>query len=282
MSSPPDLLLITWNRLEYAEKTITNLLEDPADFRLYCWDNASVDGTADLISSLEDTRICEKHFHKANVKQQEPCRWFFNRAKSDLVGKIDDDILLPHGWIERIAPMLRAESQYGMLGCWNFMESDWDDWLAELNTVQTKCGPVFRMTTLGGCSFLMRKELALKYLIPAKDMLGHSIPIDRPKMALDGWISGIPRPPLFAHHMDDPRSEFCVKEDEKGRISALTGRSLGFQAVDDYAAWIAEDARQRLTLPFSKQLWELRIKYAKNIFWKIRQNIKQKIGVGKK
>ena len=54
---PVDLLLITWNRREYVEKTLANLLADPADFRLYCWDNASEDGTADLIAELDDPRV---------------------------------------------------------------------------------------------------------------------------------------------------------------------------------------------------------------------------------
>jgi glycosyltransferase involved in cell wall biosynthesis len=60
MSQPVDLLLITWNRREYVEKTLSNLLADPSDFRLYCWDNASEDGTADLIASINDPRACRQ------------------------------------------------------------------------------------------------------------------------------------------------------------------------------------------------------------------------------
>ena len=270
MNQPPDLLLITWNRIFYAKKTVTKLLEDRSDFRLYFWDNASEDGTADLIASLDDPRICEKHFHRENVKQSEPCHWFFNRAKSDLVGKIDDDVLLPHGWLLRIAPMIRADKRLGMLGCWNYMKSDWDDKLADLNTVHTKMGPVFRMTTLGGCSFLMRKELSLKYMMP-HHKTDYGIPINRLKMAFDGRISGIPRPPLFAHHMDDPRSKFCVNRDNKGQLSSLTGRSKGFNSADKYAEWIAKDANRRLLVPYSKQLWKLKIDYYKNILRKIKK-----------
>ncbi len=36
---------------------LANLLADPSDFRLYCWDNASEDGAADLIAKLDDPRV---------------------------------------------------------------------------------------------------------------------------------------------------------------------------------------------------------------------------------
>ena len=57
---PVDLLLITWNRREYVEKTLENLLADPSDFQLYCWGNGSEDGTADLIASIDDPRVEER------------------------------------------------------------------------------------------------------------------------------------------------------------------------------------------------------------------------------
>ncbi|MEQ9022138.1 MAG: glycosyltransferase, partial [Pseudomonadales bacterium] len=126
-------LLITWNRRDYVEKTLSNLLVDPSDFRLYCWDNASQDGTADLIASINDPRVVKRHFNKENVNQYEPCIWFFETATSDVIGKVDDDILLPAGWTERIAPMIRQEPKFGMLGCWIFMPEDWNESLAQKN-----------------------------------------------------------------------------------------------------------------------------------------------------
>jgi GT2 family glycosyltransferase len=130
MNAPVDLLLISWNRRHYLEKTLVSLLTDPADFRLYCWDNASEDGAADLIASANDPRIIQKHFSKQNVQQRTPCLWFFEKSTSDLVSKVDDDILLPHGSIETIASLLRRDPRFGMLGCWTFIPQDWDEQLA--------------------------------------------------------------------------------------------------------------------------------------------------------
>jgi len=250
MTSPVDLLLITWNRREYAEKTLDNLLKDPADFRLYCWDNGSSDGTADLVASLDDPRIVERHLDKENVGQRLPSVWFFEKSKRDVIGKVDDDILLPHGWTERIAPMIRRNPRYGVLGCWTFMPEDWNEVLAQRNIVRNGDDQVLRCVNIGGCALLLRKDLVLRYeCIPRS----HGFPIDQEKMSLDGLVVGYPLPLLFAHHMDDPRSEHCVmtRAGPLGEYSALTARKHGFRSVEDYTKWIVADARERQRLPFS-------------------------------
>lgn len=47
------------------------------------FDNASQDGTADLIASINDPRVVKRHFNKKNVNQYEPCTWFFETATSE-------------------------------------------------------------------------------------------------------------------------------------------------------------------------------------------------------
>lgn len=65
------LVIPTHNRLEYTQKTIPRLLEDPTEeFELYLWDNASTDETAEYLKSLDDPRIMAVHISKTN----EGCR----------------------------------------------------------------------------------------------------------------------------------------------------------------------------------------------------------------
>lgn len=259
MSQPVDLLLITWNRRDYVEKTLSNLLADPSDFRLYCWDNASTDGTADLIASINDPRVIKRHFNKENVNQQEPCMWFFETATSDVIGKVDDDILLPEGWTERIAPMIRKEPKFGMLSCWIFMPEDWNETLAQQNIIELSGERVFRCMGIQGHSFLARRDYLQRYCHKSK---GHGIPVARPKMSLDGLVSGYPVPLLYAHNMDDPRSPMNVKTKlgSLGADAALTARSLKFESAEAFGQWIAADALRRQTVPFDKQM---QIKLAK-------------------
>jgi glycosyltransferase involved in cell wall biosynthesis len=257
MKMPVDLLLITWNRREYLERTLPTLLADPADFRLYCWDNGSTDGTQDLIASLDDPRVIAKELHPENIGQSQPFHWFLEKGTSDCAGKVDDDILLPAGWTERFAPLLREHPTLGMLGCWIFMEEDWDAAAAEINTITVGETPVLRMTSVAGHSFLARRDLLRRYAVA--DFAGHGIPIDRGKMTLDQFVSGIPLPASFAHNMDDPRSPYCMYEVGQNTQCALTARRLGFNDRQAYGEWIASDARNRLVIPFQQQLRRMRL-----------------------
>lgn len=267
-----DLLLITFNRSAYLKKTLQALLSDSADFRIYWWDNASTDETREIIATANDPRIVAKHFHDRNVGQQEPVRWFLSTATSDVVGKIDDDILLPAGWTQRIAPIVRSNAQIGMLGCWIFMPEDWDEQAASLNTITVNGHQILRVTSVAGHSFLARRSVMQDYLMA--ETTDHGIPIDRTKMALDGIISGIPTPPLFAHNMDDPRSDECkFKIGADDPQSALTGRCHGFKSAEDYAAWIARDARTRLTVRYETQLLRLRIQLRSGLIGRVQRRM---------
>lgn len=276
MQTSVDLLLITHNRLGYVEKMLPKLLEDPTDFNLYCWDNHSTDGTAELLQSIDDPRIVERHFHPENVNQCEPCLWFFENAKSDVVGKVDDDVLLPAGWIDQIAPLIRQDERFGMLGCWIFMESDWHEDIATTNIINIQGTPIFRSTMLAGHSFLARREYLQRYCIANSPHYSHGLPVDRIKMSLDGLISGHPLPLLFAHNMDDPRSPLNL-ETKPGMAfqssSALTARKLGFKNIEDYAAWIEADAYFRQKVSFRKQLQWMALQEDSSFLGKVKRKI---------
>lgn len=248
---PPSLLLISWNRSAYLEKTLANLLADPADFRVYWWDNASEDErTRELFETTKDERIVVKHRHEENVGQREPCLWFFDNAESDIVGKIDDDILLPHGWTDRIAPMLRAEPRFGMLCCWIFMPEEWDEGRAAHSIIKVGSHRVYRTVSTPGCAFLARREYLLRHLTPLGR--GHGLPVDRAGLTRNGFINGKPLPMMFAEHMDDPASPHCLMRDASSNKNeyALTMRKKGFTSVKEYSAWIRNDVKQALDMPF--------------------------------
>lgn len=280
MPAPVDLLLITWNRREYVEKTLPTILNDPSDFQLYCWDNGSQDGTADIIQSIDDPRLVKRHLNPENVGQQTPCFWFFEHAQSDVIGKIDDDILLPSGWTSRIAPIIRKDPQFGMLGCWIFMPEDWHEDIAQQNIIEQSGERIFRCVAIQGQSFLARKEYMVRY----SENVSYGLPVKRIQMSLDGLISGYPVPLLYGHNMDDPRSphNFKTKSGNLGDQSALTARSIGFKSAESYAHWIAEDARTRQTIPFNTQLKRalrrIQLSSDKSIYGKLKWKVLTKFG----
>jgi glycosyltransferase involved in cell wall biosynthesis len=267
MSEPVDLLLITWNRLGYARKMMAQLLADPARFRVWWWDNGSTDGTREWISALDDPRLVERHLNATNEGQGEPVRWFLERAPSDVVGKIDDDILLPHGWTERIAPMIREQFCFGLLGCWIFMPEDWDESLAARNIVQVASHRVLRCIGIQGQSFLTRAQYFRKYWHAGP--LG--LPLSQDRMTLDGLINGYPVPPSFAHNMDDPRSPHWMSGD--GKPGSLTARNFAFASAAEYAAWIAADAHFRQSRSFRSQYRWLVLDHDRSLRGRIKRKL---------
>lgn len=251
---PADLLLITWNRRAYVERTLATLLGDPADYRLYWWDNHSTDGTAELVAGTNDLRIVKRHLAAENVKQREPFLWFLDHAQSDLIGKVDDDLLVPAGWTERIAPLLRREPRFGVLGCWVFMPEDWDENRAGHKIVEVGGARVFVSVGFAGAGFLGRKETLARYITPPG--AGYGLPLDRVGMSLDGLVNGCPLPVLMAHHMDDPRSPhyLCYRQQGDDAPAAETATAFGFTTSAAYAEWIAQDARRSLEVPFDTEL----------------------------
>lgn len=273
MGNPVDLLLITWNRREYVEKTVPAILASPSDFRLYCWDNASVDGSADIIASIDDTRVVARHFSRQNQRQRVPCLWFFEQARGDLVGKLDDDVLLPDDWIDRIAPLLRGSPRFGMLSCWVYMPEDWDESLAAHKIIEMEGVRIFRNMWVGGCAFLTRREHLVRYTQPLRT--DNALPIDQYAMTRDGLINGFPLPLLMAHHMDDPRSPHCLMNGPGGinDRSSVTARRLGFTSPEAYGSWIAADARQILLDPVARQVERARLRRDQSLVGRIRRKL---------
>lgn len=277
MKKPVDLFLVTSNRRYYLEKTLAQLLKNPYPFRLYCWDNASRDGSRELLSSVGDSRMVTTHFSEGNVGQLEPFLWFMEKAESDLAGKVDDDILLPEDWIERIAPLLHREPRFGLLGCWNFLPRDWDPKKAAHKIVTVGGVRVFRNAWIGGASFLARREYLNRYLQPAGG--GYGLPVNQIRMTEDGLINGYPLPLVQADHLDDPRSpSFLEREKSKeGRPGATMSRKH-MADLEEYGNWIAEDARRILEEPISSQLRRYRIQRDRSLKGKFRRFILKMLG----
>lgn len=254
MDLVPSILLLSWNRREYFERTIAHLLADSADFRLYMWDNGSADGVADLIRALDDPRIAERHYSPDNVGQAIPWRWFVENSRGDIAGKLDDDILGEPGWMARFAGLIAAEPKFGTLGAWVFMPEDWDEALSA-HKIETIGGTrIFRNPWVPGGIFLGRREVLQRYTKTDPAMLG--IPLDQNAMCRDGYVNGFPLPLSLAQHIDDPRHPLCRMNRPGGwdQFAAYTARMRGFTGPAEYGRWIAADARAMQQATIREQL----------------------------
>ena len=250
----PSILMVSWNRREYYERTMPHLLADSSDFRLHLWDNGSEDGLADYIADLKDDRIVERHMHPVNVGQYEPWHWFVKGCKTDIGGKLDDDILGETGWMTRFANMLVAEPQLGLLGAWVFMPEEWDATVAAHKIRHVGDYEIFHTLRVPGGIFLGRIETLRRFSL--HDPQGQGVPLDNKAITRAGLLSGYPLPMSFAHHQDDPRSPYCRMNRPGGwdQFAAYTARMRKFSGPDEYGKWIARDARSILETSVADQL----------------------------
>ncbi|MGE0709858.1 MAG: glycosyltransferase family 2 protein [Planctomycetota bacterium] len=273
MTEPVDLLLISWNRRRYLERTLSRLLADPSDFRLFCWDNGSQDGAAELVAELDDPRVHRRRFSRDNVGQGPPSLWFLDQASARVAGKVDDDLLMPPGWTGQLAELLGRSDRFGVLSCWIYMPRDYDERLAAHNEVELAGARLLRTTSVGGAGFLGR--LATLRAFVRRDKPG--FPVDQVAMTLAGAVSGYPLPLLLAHHMDDPRSPFCLMRKD-GERAAFTMRRLGHRTLEDYGAWIEADARRRQEVPFAEQLRRQRWSRDRSLIGRLRSRVLRAMG----
>ena len=250
----PSILMVSWNRREYYERTMAHLLADPSDFRLHLWDNGSEDGLADYIAGLRDDRIVERHLNPTNVGQYEPWHWFVKGCTTGVGGKLDDDILGEAGWMTRFADMLVAEPQFGLLGAWVFLPEEWDAGVAAHKIKQVGDYEIFHNVWVAGCIFLGRIETLRRFSL--HDPLVRGVPIDHKAITRAGLISGNPLPISFAHNQDDPRSPYCRMNRPGGwdQFAAYTARMQKFSGPEEYSQWIARDARDILETSIADQL----------------------------
>ncbi len=240
MNEPVDILFITFNRIEYVNKTINHLLNEKANLRLYLWDNGSKDGAADVIRGLKDERIAERHLCPVNVMQAYPTEWFLERCRSEIIGKIDDDTIAPYGWIDTIGNAIKKNESLGMIGCWTFWPEDYERNRIEALKKVIEFGDhkILHNSYIGGTAFLMKRDIAKKYFI--RNHMGNAFPIDRLKMTIDGYISGWYFPLIYAEHMDDPRSVHCLMTKKNGfdQNAALTAKVRNIRTPEQYLEWI--------------------------------------------
>ena len=252
--SIPSILMVSWNRREYFERTVKHLLADQSDFRVHFWDNGSQDGVADIISELRDERIVRRHLNPTNVGQFEPWHWFIDGCTTGVGGKLDDDILGEAGWMTRFATMLRVEPQLALLGAWVFLPEEWDEAVATHKVRTVGDYRVFQNAWVAGCIFLGRIETLRQFAVHDPKVLG--VPIDHLGITRAGLISGFPLPISLANNLDDPRSPYCRMNRPGGwdQFAAYTARMRNFSGPEEYGEWIAADARAILETSVDEQL----------------------------
>lgn len=115
-----DLLYVSHNRREFTEVTFATLLEN-TDWnhvnRLFVLDDRSTDGTYEHLAhavreSPVPTTLTQERFGGPVAALNHA----LDRTKADVLGKIDNDTMLPPGWLDTLLAVLDANDHLDALG----------------------------------------------------------------------------------------------------------------------------------------------------------------------
>jgi glycosyltransferase involved in cell wall biosynthesis len=227
-----DILMITHNRPQYTRLSLERLLATGDDScRMWVWHNGGDSETLEVVRSFEKhPRLYRIHHSPENLKLTEPTNWFWRESDGEFVGKVDDDCIVPDGWIETLVAAHEANAELGVVGCWHFMPEDTTEEQVAPKVVRLNGLRLFRNCWIGGSGYIM-KRAAQAGQGPLRQ--GQSWPQYVLELSARGWINGWYYPFLYQEHMDDPRSQYTLfKSDEDVRqMAGLTAKQRGITTL---------------------------------------------------
>jgi GT2 family glycosyltransferase len=263
-----DILTITHDRPRYTRLALGRLLSTCDErARVWIWHNGDDAETLEVVRSfLEHPQVVRFHHSSANVGVAEPTDWLWSNAEADLVGKVDDDCLVPDDWLERLRAAHAELPEIGALACWPFREEDFFPNLARPKINTHGRFQVLRNCWVQGSGYLLKRSC----IEEEGPLGGRTFRVYCTRLALRGWAHGWLFPLVYMDHMDDPRSPHAALE---RRGAAPGGRSLTARTFD--VATPAERVKQIRSVAWWVQTasldprahvgWRARLRWAKTI-----------------
>ncbi len=115
-----DVLFVAWNRLEFTEFSYRMLVENTAWDRvskLILYDDNSQDGTQTFLRDMSREAPVECEFWQ-NEYHSPPAvmNLYVSRSEADWFAKIDNDIVVPPGWLEAMQEVIDGSPTVELLG----------------------------------------------------------------------------------------------------------------------------------------------------------------------
>lgn len=119
------IMIVTYNRLDLTKQTLHRLFENTDyPFNLVFVDNGSQDGTVDYLYRFCGDKMSEGGVFKGFTVQNNEGNLgiavgrnqALQLAEDEWLSTLDNDVLVPKGWLTQSISILKVNPQYGMLG----------------------------------------------------------------------------------------------------------------------------------------------------------------------
>ena len=205
-----DILFLAHNRAHYIRKTLPRLLASvPEGTRVWIWQNENYPEVSRLLDQhRDDPRVFRIHRNPTNAGLVAPTNWIWREAEGGLIGKVDDDCLVPDGWVELMAEAHEASDQLGVIAMWPFPASDLlPETLHRRGLTLGEGRHLLQNCWVGGSGYLMkRKCISVNGLVSDRRSFTRYC-ID---LSAFGYLVGWHHPLILQDHMEDPRSDYCT------------------------------------------------------------------------
>lgn len=264
------LVLITWNRLPLTKLTLESVLQNPDEtFRLTIWDNASTDGTVEFLREyVTDPRIDQIVFSKENVGQIEAVNTIWSRTDADLLGKLDNDCILPRGWIRAFSKAHEDVQELGAVACWPFLEDEFDYERARWKIHEFNGHRIVRQAWPNGTGLIFKRKTFLE--MGKMDKRRGATSSYWLRLAAAGYINGYYYPLYVQDHMDDPMSPNseikCAADFEAAKNDRVTLQTHQFKDFQELVAFRNRQLAMAHDAPYEPKYymgWRRLIKRAK-------------------
>lgn len=242
-----EIIFLTYNRFYYTKKTLPALLNSSQyPFKVRIVDNGSTDETVEFLKNLNHPNIEKIIFNKKNKGLVKPTKQFWKETDAELVGKIDNDILVPQKWIDNLVTAHKSIPNLGVMGYCHFREEDFNHKQVALKMEEIN-GIKFRRQPWIGGNYLMKKSTVINYkgYKQSRKFFNKRILYGfnkyQEKLTQSGFIHGYlcNNKSLYTwDHIDDPRHTLFFKDDEYYKIRNMT--------ESDIINWYKRDAKNIL------------------------------------
>lgn len=240
------VLMITHNRPEYVRLSLERLCSSaPENLKITVWDNGSGYETRDIVKKYEGHQCVEQVvYHEKNALLRIPTNWFWEKnPDADLLGKVDDDCLVPDNWSHILEEAHRDIPQAGILACWHFLTQDFNHQLAAKKIQTFGRHQIMRNCWVGGSGYLMKRDVINKNgILRTKESFSDFCIRASAKGFINGWYF----PFLYQEHMDDPRTPhtaICTEADFQ-RLIPLSAQAFGIKTREQWIQRMMVSARR--------------------------------------
>lgn len=150
------LLMLTWDRVEYTKMALESLFKNTIyPYDLWIIDNKNdKDDTRKYLVDLKkrEPRITKLILNDTNEGLSKPTNRFWRETTTEMVGKIDNDTLVPEGWLTKLMEASDKVPELMMVSGIHF-----ENWKPDIPCKIYDGIKLYFPNNTGGCCYILRR-----------------------------------------------------------------------------------------------------------------------------